>query len=908
MTKAICFLLLALPCLVHSQSIQVGDLRCEYRRDPLGIDATVPRLSWKIVSDQLNVRQTSYEIRVFSNHDTLHPMWQTGRVRSGQSVNAEYGGPRLASRLQYAWQVRVWDNKDNVSPWSALNHWEMGLLSPSDWQARWISTVLPCDTACGPAIMFRKEFSLREAILSARLYVSGHGLYQATLNGRKIGDDELTPGWTSYRKRVQYQVYDVANMLSRGKNAIGAIVGDGWYRGYIAFDGNKNFYGDRAGLLCQLEITYVDGQRESICSDGTWKSSTGPIRMSEIYLGETYDARLELPGWDSPGYNDSSWSAVTVSRDLTDHLVATVSAPIRKHQTFRPIRISPAPDGSTIVDFGQNLVGWLQLRVNTRAGDTIRIRHGEVLDKDGNLYTENLRAARQTTLYITKGGGTESFEPHFTFYGFRYVSILGYPGTILSDDLTAVALYSDLEQTGTFTCSDSLLNKLFHNIQWGQRGNFLDVPTDCPQRDERLGWTGDAQAFSMTAALNMNVAQFFAKWLKDLALDQRADGAVPFVIPNVLDTNAVASAGWADAATVIPWNMYVAYGDRRILENQYSSMKAWVEYMVHKSRNYLWNTGFDFGDWLFYRPSDDNDGRSAVTDKYLIAQAYFAHSTQILIDAANVLGKRDDARHYEELLQHIKKAFLDEYVTPNGRLVSGTQTAYVLALDFDLLPVKLRKQAAETLVANIHSYDDHLTTGFLGTPHLCEVLTRFGHSDVAYTLLMQKTYPSWLYPVTKGATTIWERWDGIKPDGSFQNPGMNSFNHYAYGAIGEWLYRTVAGIAPDPDAPGFRKITIAPIPGGGLSSATAAVQSMEGPVRSSWKLQNGRLTVDITIPPNTEAAILLPHARSAKIDATAGESRTPVLIKPTITAEGEASFSIGSGTYQFQYVQNLNSQ
>lgn len=908
MIRTIAILSIVLPWLAFAQPLNVAGLRCEYATDPIGVDAAIPRLSWKLLSDGQDVLQTAYEVRVFKDPDRALPVWDSRWVISAQSVNVPYGGPRVASRARYTWQVRVRDNKGNESAWSATHFWEMGLLLPQDWRAQWISTELSCDTACGPAIMFRKEFTLGDSIVSARLSVSAHGLYQAMINGKKVGRDEFTPGWTSYRKRIQYQVYDVTGMLSKGRNAAGAIVGDGWYRGYIGFGGQKNFYGRHAALLFQVEVTYADGRRDVICSDDSWKSSTGPIRMSEIYLGETYDARLEQLGWALPGFNDASWAGVKQADDQTGRLVASVSPPARKHETFRPVSIGKAPDGSTIVDFGQNLVGWTEMKVSGRAGDTIRIRHGEVLDRDGNLYTENLRGARQTTTYVTKGGGVESFEPHFTYYGFRYVSITGYPGELRPDDLTAVALYADLEQTGSFTCSDSLVNQLFHNIQWGQKGNFLDVPTDCPQRDERLGWTGDAQAFSMTAALNMDVAQFFSKWLKDLALDQRGDGAVPFVIPNVLDSNSVASAGWSDAATVIPWNMYVAYDDRRILEEQYASMKAWVEYIVRRSRNYLWNTGFDYGDWLFYRPADDNDGRSAVTDKYLIAQAYFAHSTQLLIDAAKVLGKQDDARHYAELLGHIKKAFLDEYMTPNGHLVSGTQTAYVLALDFDLLPVALRKQAAERLVENIHLYGDHLTTGFLGTPHLCEVLTRFGYSDVAYTLLMQKTYPSWLYPVTKGATTIWERWDGIKPDGSFENPEMNSFNHYAYGAIGEWLYRTVAGIAPDPASPGFKMIKIAPIPGGGLTSASAEERTMEGTVRSSWRLRNGQLTVDVTIPPNTRAEVLLPHARSGKISVTVGSDRTALHMKPSITASGEASFRIGSGSYKFQYHESLDHQ
>ena len=491
-----------------------------------------------------------------------------------------------------------------------------------------------------------------------------------------------------------------------------------------------------------------------------------------------------------------------------------------------------------------------------KTGDTITVDHAEVLDKEGNFYTDNLRAAKSENKYILNGAGEELLVPHFTFHGFRYIRVRGFNGEILPDSLHKTnygksdassisvhtpymyiysrTLYSDMEATGQFSCSNPMLNQLQHNIQWGQKGNFLDVPTDCPQRDERLGWTGDAQAFSRTASFNMGVHNFFAKWLKDVAADQNADGRVPFVVPNVLDSMAGGSAGWADVSTIIPWNMWLAYGDRRILEDQYASMKAWVDFMMAHSRDYLWNTGFHFGDWLFYRPADDNDGRSAVTDKYFIAQCFFAHSTQLLINAAGVLNKSGDIQQYSDLLNHIKEAFLKEYVTPSGRMISSTQTAYVLALQFDMLPENLRAQAAQRLADNVRNYEDHLTTGFLGTPYLCHVLSRFGYDTVAYKLLLQETYPSWLYPVKMGATTIWERWDGEKPDSSFQTPGMNSFNHYAYGAIGDWMYQKHYRHWITTRCAGYKKIRVRPHPGGkshicqgSLVTGTEKLRSME---------------------------------------------------------------------------------
>ena len=550
-----------------------------------------------------------------------------------------------------------------------------------------------------------------------------------------------------------------------------------------------------------------------------------------------------------------------------------------------------------MIDFGQNLVGWVIVKANGKAGDKITIRHAEVLDKHGNFYIENLRVANATATYYLSGKGEDVFEPHFTFYGFRYIKIDGVDD-IRPDNFTAVALYSDMKLTGSFTSSHPLLNQLQHNIQWGQRGNFLDVPTDCPQRDERLGWTGDAQAFSRTAAFNFGVNNFFAKWLRDVEADQLPNGSVPFVIPNVLGAGAAGSTGWADAATIIPWNMYLAYGDKKILETQYNSMSAWVGFMEKASKDHLWNTGFHFGDWLFYRPFDDNDGRSAVTDKYLIAQCFFAHSVQIMINTAKVLGKNDDVAKYTSLLQKIKEAFLKEYVTPNGRLTSGTQTAYVLALNFDMLPESLRDQVAEKLVANIKSYGNHLTTGFLGTPYLCHVLSRFGKTDMAYTLLMQETYPSWLYPVKMGATTIWERWNGIRPDSTFEPASMNSFNHYAYGAIGDWMYRVVAGLDTYDDAPGYKRIKIHPHIGGGLTNASASLQTYYGKVSSGWKIDGNKIVLDIEIPANTQATVILPVSNADLVK----EKGMPLSkeIKTGSGGIGNLELSIGSGKYQFE--------
>lgn len=881
--------------------VKVIHPKLENRIDPVGVDIAKPVFSWVLQSDKRNVLQTAYEIKVSQDGASNKPLWSSGKVSSDQSQYIAYGGPALGSGQKYFWQVRVWDNSGKSSDWSAQSFWQMGMLNSNDWKAKWITPAYAEDSINRPSPLLRKTFPSSKKIQSATAFITSLGLYEAFINGKRIGDGYLTPGWTNYAKRIQYQQYDVTNLITQGNNAIGVALGSGWYRGFIGFSGQKNFYGKELALLLQLQINYTDGTTDLVVSDESWKSSTGEIVSSEIYHGETIDHQKEKTNWNTASFNDSGWSGVRIKNQGYDKLLATYNEPIRKHETFKPAKIFKTPAGEQVIDFGQNLVGWVQLKATGRAGDKITLYHAEVLDKKGNFYTENLRPAKQQNVYILKGGTPEFFEPHFTFQGFRYIKIDGYPGEVKPENFTAVALYSDMKLTGNFTSSNPLINQLQKNIQWGQRGNFLDVPTDCPQRDERLGWTGDAQAFARTASYNFDVKNFFSKWLKDLATEQK-EGSVPFVVPNVITWGqdfAGGSAGWADAATIIPWDMYLAYGDKRMLEDQYESMKAWVGYMQRVSKDDLWNTGFHFGDWLFYRPFDDNDGRSAVTDKYLIAQCFYAQSTQLVINAAKVLGKNDDVEKYSALLKRIKDAFNTEYVTSTGRLVSGTQTAYVLALNFDMLPEDQRKQAADRLVANVKSYGNHLSTGFLGTPYLCHVLSRFGHDEVAYALLEQESYPSWLYPVKMGATTIWERWDGIKPDSTFQTPGMNSFNHYAYGAIGDWMYRVVAGIDTDNSAPGYKGIVIKPHIGGKLTNASAEYETCYGLVKSSWKIANGKLNFDVEIPANTKATVYIPTSKDSSIT----ESQKALSSSKDFKVRGvEGNYTVvelGSGKYQF---------
>ena len=889
---------------LSAQQITVSDLTSEYKSNPVGIDATHPRLGWKLHSEKRHLLQTAYQIRVARSEKDLRRsarlLWDSGKIESDESVQISYAGSALESRGKYYWQVKVWTNQ-GVSEWSAPASWEMGLLNPADWQAKWISCGWEEDkTTSQPSPMFRQAFSLKGKIRSARAYITSLGLYEARINGKRVGDQYFTPGWTSYNKRLQYQTYDITDLLQNGQNAVGVTLGDGWYRGYLVWEGRRNTYGEQLGLLMQIEITYANGKRESIITDENWQTAQGPILTSDIYMGETYDAQKEKMGWDTPAYQDEDWGKAALLPAVKTQLIAPAGPPIKKIEEITPIALITTPKGEQVFDMGQNMVGWVRLKVHGPAGTKVTLRHAEVLDKFGNFYTDNLRLATQKVQYTLKGTGEEIYEPHFTFQGFRYVAVDGYPGTLTKDAITGVVIHSDMDKTGSFSCSNELLNQLQHNIQWGQKGNFLDVPTDCPQRDERMGWTGDAQVFARTAAFNMDVAGFFTKWLGDLAADQLPDGRVPFVIPQIMRDHHSAATGWADASTIIPWTQYLIYGDKGILQVQYSSMKSWVDFMLKQAgEEVVWDTGFHFGDWLFYSPDDDRDGRAAVTYKPLIQQAFMTHSLDILSKTAELLGKEADARTYRELHEKARTAFQQEYVTPGGRLVSGTQTAYVLALQFDLLPETLRPVVAQHLVDNISSYNDHLTTGFLGTPYLCHVLTRFGHLDKAYELLLQETYPSWLYPVKMGATTIWERWDGIKPDSTFQNIGMNSFNHYAYGAIGDWMYQNIGGIQIDPKNPGYKHIIIRPRPGGEIQHARTSFESLYGTISTNWEKREGEFHLEVDIPENTTASVWLPTEENASVKLGDQDlAAAPDVLSFQKEAEG-TKVVLGSGKYVF---------
>ncbi|MCA9964034.1 MAG: glycoside hydrolase family 78 protein [Anaerolineales bacterium] len=848
-------------------STTVLHVRVEHFREVLGIGMTRPRLSWVVQTESQNWQQMAYELEAYDAQGQLNG--QTGKVESDQSALVDWPFETLTSRERLAVRVRVWGNDGGISEWSEPVKIEVGLLETADWQAQFITPTWQEDTSkLNPAPYLRREFELRCGIASARLYVTALGVYEAEINGRLVSDHVLSPGWTVYDERLRYQTFDVTDLLHEGQNAIGAIVGDGWFRGRLGFGGGRpNHYGEQLALLAQLEVQYVNGSSETIVTDENWRAATGAILTSSIYDGESYDARLEHDGWTAVGFDDSNWHSVKGLEWNLKTLEAPIGPPVRRTETIAPIAITQSPSGKTLVDFGQNLVGRLVMTVQGEAGRTVTLRHAEVLE-NGELGIRPLRHAAQTNRYTLKGGGLETWEPRFTFQGFRYVEVSGWPGELKLADLTAVVLHSDMERTGWFECSDPMLNQLHQNVVWGMRGNFLDVPTDCPQRDERLGWTGDIQVFAPTASFLYDASSFLQSWLRDLAVEQRkGGGAVPHIVPNIMG-RAGGAAAWGDAAAVVPWVLYQRFGDVGILADQFESMCAWVDHIASvASENHLWDKGFQFGDWLDPTSPPDNPGK-ARTDKTIVATAYFARSAQLVAQAAAVLGRTDAAHKYGALAAKVREAFAGEYVTPNGRMMNDAETAYALAITFNLLTDDQRQRAGNRLAELVRGSGYHIQTGFVGTPIMCDALCSTGHYDVAYRLLKQEECPSWLYPVTMGATTIWERWDSMLPDGSI-NPGeMTSFNHYALGAVADWMQRTIGGLVPV--EPGYRRLAIAPRPGGGITQAQVRHLTPYGLAECQWQVADGQIHLQLVVPPNTTAVVTLPNTNQPPIEVGSG--------------------------------------
>jgi alpha-L-rhamnosidase len=832
----------------------------EHHRVAFGIGDVRPRLSWKTTADA-GWAQAAYELEV-----TRNGIAATQRVSSAESVLVPWPGPELLSREQATVRVRLTGEDGEQTEWSASSSLETGLLEASDWVAKpvggaWREEFESDDRR--PALV-RRAFALTGAVASARLYASAHGVYEVEINGTRVGDDAMSPGWTVYRERLRYYSYDVTEHLVEGENAIGSWLGDGWYRGRMGWRGGwRNLFGSDLSLIAQLEVTYTDGRVETIATDKTWRAAFGPIVRTGNYDGEDYDARDEQAGFSSAGFDDSAWTPVAVRYRNPATLTAPDGPPVRCTEELLPVEVLDTPSGGTVLDFGQNLVGRVRIRVSGEAGQTVTLRTAEVM-QDGEIYTRPLREARSTDNYTLAGRDVEEWEPRFTLHGFRFVDVSGWPGdvreAVAQGAIVARVYHSDMERTGWFDSSDELVNRLHENVVWSMRGNFVDIPTDCPQRDERVGWTGDIQVFAPTASFLYDVSGFLGSWLKDVAVEQLPDGTVPWYVPVIpahqMWTPIRPGAVWGDVAVLTPWVLYERYGDVGVLAEQYDSAKGWVDLMDRLSGDdHLWNEGFQLGDWLD-PAAPPQDPADATTDRYLVATAYFAWSARHLSLTAEVLGKSDEAEHYGLLADLVRDAFAAEYVLPDGRLTSDAQTAYSLAITFDLIPDDVRRAAAGRRLAElVAEAGNRIATGFAGTPLVSDALTMADAVDTAYDLLLEKECPSWLYAVTQGATTIWERWDSQLPDGRV-NPGtMTSFNHYALGAVADWMHRVVAGLAPA--EPGYRTIAFRPQPGGGLTHASAVHESPYGTVSIAWRLVNGELVVETQVPVGTSAVLEL---------------------------------------------------
>ncbi len=835
--------------------------RVEQNREALGIGERKPRLSWTITDAPAGWRQHGYRVAATDADGR-----QLSRdIESNEQVLVAWPFDPLVSRERVEVRVSVRDESGGWSTPSAPATIEAGLLEAADWHAWPIGASWNEDPDADdrrPALV-RRDFHVREDLVRARLYASAHGLYEAEINGTRVGDDALSPGWTVYGSRLRYYTYDVTALLRSGENAVGAWLGDGWYRGRLGWRAAfRNLYGNDLSFLGQLELTYADGSRETVATDHAWRVAPSPILRSGIYDGEDYDARLELTGWSESGYDDSAWEGVQLRHRDHATLVAPTAPPVRCTAELRPVSVTTSPSGARVLDFGQNLAGRVRIRVTGPAGQRVTLRTSEVL-QHAELYTRPLRGARSSDSYTLAGRpGGEVWEPRFTFHGFRYVEVSGWPGdldaAVAAGDIVARVHHTDLERTGWFSSSDPALNRLHENVVWSMRSNFVDIPTDCPQRDERVGWTGDIQVFGPTASFLFDVSGMLSGWLRDVAIEQLPDGTIPWYVPVIpahhMWTPIRPGAAWGDVATFLPWTLFERFGDAGVLRAQFDSARRWVDLVERLAGpGRLWNTGFQLGDWLdpAAPPQDPADAR---TDRHLVSSAYFARSARILSWMADRIGRSEDAAHYATLADEVRAAFAEEYIGHDGIMTSDAQTAYALALAFDLVPDERRRRiAADRLAALVAESGNRIATGFVGTPLITGALSDNGHVDAAYALLLEHGCPSWLFQVDMGATTTWERWDSLLPDGSVNEGTMTSFNHYALGAVADWMHRTVAGLAAD--EPGYRRIRFAPRPSPALTSASARHLTPYGEAAISWETRDDAFQLELRIPTGADGIL-----------------------------------------------------
>jgi alpha-L-rhamnosidase len=888
-------------------------LQVEHLANPLGIDAARPRFSWQMVDARPGARLSAYRLLVATSSSRLAPgradVWDSGTI-AADSLGVTYAGPALAPRHLYYWTVCIRDREGRDAPCAAPAWWETGLMS-EPWRAMWIAaSVTPLDTVAregadtgagvldGKPPLLRRSFTLRGTPARARVYATALGSYRLTVNGAPAGRGVLLPDWTDYRVRLTYQTLDVTRLLRRGENAIGALLGAGWYASPMGFATKRYAFGSPpVRLLLELHVTYADGSEDVITSDSTWRTAPSPVLASEIYDGETYDARLEQPGWDRPGFDDRGWHHVIAALAPAAALQSQNMPAIERTATVRPRRHWSPAQGTWVFDLGQNIAGWARLAVRGPRGTRVRMRFAEILDADGRNITQvNLRSAKATDTYVLSGRGAELFEPHFTYHGFRYVEVTGYPGTPGPDAVTGIVVHTALPETGELRMSDPELNRLWENILWTQRANLYSIPTDCPQRDERMGWMGDAQVFWRTASYNMDMAAFGEKWLADVRDGQTAAGCFPNFAPNFLGVLTCGAPGWADAGVIIPWTLWQQYGDTRVLAEQWDAMERYFAFIRDSNPDFLWThrKQVQFGDWL---PAGSTKSWGE-TNTDLISTAFWAYDASLMAQMARALGKDSAAAAYGRLFERVRAAFDSAYVSPDGGVgapfvnpdsvrTTYTQTASVLALHFGLVPDSLRAGVAGRLVDDIAAHGWHLTTGFLGSAYVLPVLSDAGRDDIAFRLLLEPTYPSWLYEVRQGATTIWERWNGDHGD-----PGMNSYSHYAFGAVGEWLYRYMAGIGEEAGSAGFSRIEIRPRWSAALDSVRAIYRSPRGAIVSGWRRErDGSVVVTVTIPANTAGRVFLSAERPPAVVGSGARFEG--------LQDGRAAFAVEAGTYRF---------
>ncbi len=917
--KSIC-LLIALMSPLVAATPRNDSLRCEYHVDPLAIGTKKPRFSWKLApvspADR-DLQQVAYEIQVsrVGGDFEKSPLWSSGKVASAATDQIEYGGVALASRDHAKWRVRVWGASEEVSPWSAPASFGVGLLEPGDWNAQWISakdegsftTSENIQNFIGhpkkgritvsPAKYFRKEFEL-SSVVRAMVHATALGVYTLEINGQRVSADRLAPGWSAYQRRIHSQTYDVTDLVREGKNAMGATLADGWYAGYVAYglftgqEGRipelegRNYYGVSTAVRVQLEVEMSDGSRQILGTDPSWKVSSGPITESDILMGESYDARKELIGWTRSGFDDSSWNSA-ISKTGTDSKIEPhPGVPVRPIEELPSKTVNEHKPGVFVFDLGQNISGVVRLKVKGKAGQKVRIRYAEVLHNDGRLSTENLRCARAVDSYTLKGDANgETWVPEFTYHGFQYVELTGFPGTPNLDAVTGIVIHSDTPLHGEFVCSDPMLNRLYQNMLWTQRANFFEMPTDCPQRDERMGWTGDAQIYVRAATFNADIASFYTKWLRDLNDDAWDYGAYPAYAPRPLARpNEHHAAGWMDAGVICPWTIWQVYGDIRVIREHWRKMNDFMAWRAARDPG-LQGASDDcaFGDWLSLS--------EVKTTIPFIDLAYHAYDAKLMKEMAVAIGDRDAAKKYKNHADKVTKAFQSAYLQSGGKLAVHNQTAYAMALFFDLIPSGERASAASHLAQLIRENGSRMTTGFLGTRPLLPALSATDHHDLAGVLMQQREYPSWGYEVDNGATTIWERWNSYIKGSGVHEPSMNSFSHYAFGAVCEWMMGELVGI--DRASPGFDRVKVAPRPTGTITHAAASMETRHGKLACSWRIDGDKFLAEVVVPPNTTAELTLP------VSGVVHEDGSPAVLGSGIRTIQRNRLTLGSGVYQF---------